>query len=1129
MRKECAVTLLALLLVGSPDGFAGAKTTNTPSRLRKTTGTPVYTYININNISTVLRNDGTADIDPTQTNSGFTFPKGSGKTVIYESGFLWAAMIAGDPQVRVGGSAYSSGLQPGKLLSPGVSEDPNLPKNRIYRVRPDYKTAVLSSELRDEGGTEAAIRAQYELDWNEWPAADGAPYVDVDGNHVYNPAVDIPGVRDASQTVWFVANDNNPTNVSDLYGSTPLGVELQTTVWAYAQEGALNNMIFKSYLLINKSNNQFDSMYVCQWADPDLGFARDDLAGCDTSLSLGFIYNANNVDQVYGNLPPPAAGFDFFQGPRVAEAGATAVFRGQRLPGYRNLPMTSFFYFINSDPLLTDPTEGDPSGASQFYNFMRGRIGLTGEPFRDRQGIASPFALNGDPVTGKGWLDGQQYGAEDRRFGLSSGPFTMAPGDTQEIVVAELAAGAIPGVDRLSAISLLKFFDKAAQLTYDNLFQVPLPPPSPKVAKSELDRRIVLDWGEDIAAARATELSDNSGFKFQGYNVYQLPNASASLGESKRIAVYDVAGDGITRITDQVFDPNAAVVTPKVVQFGTDGGIKRSADIASDAVRSGLPLVNGVRYYFAVTAYSYSSDPNAVPNTLESTPQVITATPHANNPGVRISAMPGDTIRTTNTGPGVHGDGSALVQVVDPMKATGHQYKISFEGTTADPTWKLTDITTGVVKLSGQTNQTGDDASPTADGMIIRVFGPPMGFKSFIVPANATGTLAVPQAGAFGFNDSGFPLGPPLPEGTDRPDGTLQQSTGLSASQGWGIHTGVNSSTMSSGYSNFINRVTQNGSRWSLIVPYDFEIRFTAAGGEALFPSAFTGGRDSLVHVPFELWNIGINTPDDASDDYRLFPYVLDVDGNYQFNLLTQTGVDSVDNGSGEKIATHPISGGDNDPFTDWIYWVQPENTAPGQAGYNACVAGAQSAIAAGEDPYLGTGTAGTDVLRRMVLVGWNFGAVSGGAYAQQYPESGTAFRIISTKINTPSDEFTFTAPAVTQSAALAKDDIRAINVFPNPYYGVNTEEINKYNRFVTFTHLPQSAIIRVFSLAGVQVKEIVKNSDSQFERWDLTNMSGLPVGSGLYLAHIEMPGLDHAVKILKIAIIQEQQILDRF
>ena len=130
--------------------------------------------------------------------------------------------------------------------------------------------------------------------------------------------------------------------------------------------------------------------------------------------------------------------------------------------------------------------------------------------------------------------------------------------------------------------------------------------------------------------------------------------------------------------------------------------------------------------------------------------------------------------------------------------------------------------------------------------------------------------------------------------------------------------------------------------------------------------------------------------------------------------------------------------------------------------------------------------------------------------------------------MNGVNDEFAFTTPAVTFDATTAKADAGQITVFPNPYYGVNTEEINKYNRFVTFSHLPQEAKIRIYNLAGVQVRMIQKNSASQFERWDLANESGLPVGSGLYIVHIDMPALG-STKILKLAIVQEQQILDRF
>ena len=59
-------------------------------------------------------------------------------------------------------------------------------------------------------------------------------------------------------------------------------------------------------------------------------------------------------------------------------------------------------------------------------------------------------------------------------------------------------------------------------------------------------------------------------------------------------------------------------------------------------------------------------------------------------------------------------------------------------------------------------------------------------------------------------------------------------------------------------------------------------------------------------------------------------------------------------------------------------------------------------------------------------------------------------------------------------------------------------------------------------------IKTLVKDDNEQFMRWDLANDSGLPIASGLYIAYIEMPDIGET-KILKLAIIQEQQILDRF
>ena len=84
-------------------------------------------------------------------------------------------------------------------------------------------------------------------------------------------------------------------------------------------------------------------------------------------------------------------------------------------------------------------------------------------------GLPTPYALVGDPLSGEGWVDGDQFGPGDRRVGLASGPFNMAVGDTQEVVVAEIAA---IGLNRLQAYRILKYYDVLAQEAFDNGLEI---------------------------------------------------------------------------------------------------------------------------------------------------------------------------------------------------------------------------------------------------------------------------------------------------------------------------------------------------------------------------------------------------------------------------------------------------------------------------------------------------------------------------------------------------------------------------------------------------------------------------------------------------------------------------------
>ena len=87
------------------------------------------------------------------------------------------------------------------------------------------------------------------------------------------------------------------------------------------------------------------------------------------------------------------------------------------------------------------------------------------------------FPENGDPVNGSGWLDGlgQQYSFAlgDERICPATGPFTLAPSDTQEVVIA-LAGGL--GADRLSSITAMRAAAQTAAAMHQSLYSIATPP-----------------------------------------------------------------------------------------------------------------------------------------------------------------------------------------------------------------------------------------------------------------------------------------------------------------------------------------------------------------------------------------------------------------------------------------------------------------------------------------------------------------------------------------------------------------------------------------------------------------------------------------------------------------------------
>ena len=88
-------------------------------------------------------------------------------------------------------------------------------------------------------------------------------------------------------------------------------------MFGFDRPDVFGDMVFLKQLIVNKGTNVLEDTYMGLWSDPDLGYAGDDLVGCDV-LGMGYVWN-DGGDSTYDNLDigTPAAGYDFFQGPMV--------------------------------------------------------------------------------------------------------------------------------------------------------------------------------------------------------------------------------------------------------------------------------------------------------------------------------------------------------------------------------------------------------------------------------------------------------------------------------------------------------------------------------------------------------------------------------------------------------------------------------------------------------------------------------------------------------------------------------------------------------------------------------------------------------------------------------------------
>lgn len=90
-----------------------------------------------------------------------------------------------------------------------------------------------------------------------------------------------------------------------------------------------------------------------------------------------------------------------------------------------------------------------------------------------------------------------------------------------------------------------------------------------------------------------------------------------------------------------------------------------------------------------------------------------------------------------------------------------------------------------------------------------------------------------------------------------------------------------------------------------------------------------------------------------------------------------------------------------------------------------------------------------------------------------------------------------------------AKSVLDLISVVPNPYYGYSTYETTQLENKVKIVNLPKECTISIYTVNGTLVRRLTKDDEVYTHvEWDLKNSAYIPISSGVYIIHVEAPGI---------------------
>jgi len=401
-------------------------------------------FNDINDVRAVTTNRGDMHWDHRLEVARCEMPKGSGKHINLAQA-LWLGGVDNAGNLHTAAQTYrQTGCDywPGPLdtVTASIDTAQSVKYDKIWKINrfdiEEFKWAFQNGTVQN--GTYKPL-----YDIIDWPAHGNdnfsrklAPFVDVNGDGIYNPLIDgdYPKIK-GDQMLYWIFNDKLTAHGET--GGLPIGVEIHASAYAFTCDNLLdslkvvNKTIFYEYEIINRSNSNYHDFYVGNWRDPDIGQYDDDFVACNIPLNLSYCYNSDAQDgsgsgNSYGAYPP-LTGNTILRGSKaIPNDGIDNNNNGMVDElNEENLMMYNLNFKNYSSP------EGNPVGPQEFFNYLR-------SIWRDNTPLTIGNSGYGGTTPTRYSFDGNLWDTAtwnctepaDWRSVQTSGPSNFAAGDT---------------------------------------------------------------------------------------------------------------------------------------------------------------------------------------------------------------------------------------------------------------------------------------------------------------------------------------------------------------------------------------------------------------------------------------------------------------------------------------------------------------------------------------------------------------------------------------------------------------------------------------------------------------------------------------------------------------------------